>query len=546
MKRRQANAFSNSKKSLAKIQRKISVTQIALIVSLSLILAMAGLIINIHFQREKIDNNLQNISETIATSPILKENDVQNSNALAQESLLRYLDSLKKSLLDVDVISIVNKNNTRFYHTNHNLIGTEYDGEQPNFNDVSFYIVNTSGPSGLQRRAYSALYDNNGEHVGFIMVIILTENVNASLMPIIVTYSVITLIVIVVELLISSWISGNIKKSLLGYEPDTISAMYLIRDNILESLEEGVIAIDKNSNIIFANNSVVKILDKTNEQELIGQNLSNIKNGLVIKRALSGEERELNIHEQISEDIDVLIDRIPIKNGQETVGTIGILHNRAEYTKLMEDLSGTRYLVDSMRANNHDFTNKLHVILGLIQMQMYDNAISYIENITIVQRATISKIMNTINEPSIAALLIGKTSRASELNVKFILRESSYFSNSDISLPTEVLITIIGNLIENAFESMNEKEYSQYEQKQLLFGIYSKPNALLITVDDTGLGIKKENIGHIFENGFSTKGANRGTGLYQVKTMIDNLGGQITVETQENVGTSFSVSFTKG
>lgn len=546
MKRRQTNAFSNSKKSLAKIQRKISVTQIALIVSLSLILAMAGLIINIHFQREKIDNNLQNISETIATSPILKENDVQNSNALAQESLLRYLDSLKKSLLDVDVISIVNKNNTRFYHTNHNLIGTEYDGEQPNFNDVSFYIVNTSGPSGLQRRAYSALYDNNGEHVGFIMVIILTENVNASLMPIIVTYSVITLIVIVVELLISSWISGNIKKSLLGYEPDTISAMYLIRDNILESLEEGVIAIDKNSNIIFANNSVVKILDKTNEQELIGQNLSNIKNGLVIKRALIGEERELNIHEQISEDIDVLIDRIPIKNGQETVGTIGILHNRAEYTKLMEDLSGTRYLVDSMRANNHDFTNKLHVILGLIQMQMYDNAISYIENITIVQRATISKIMNTINEPSIAALLIGKTSRASELNVKFILRESSYFSNSDISLPTEVLITIIGNLIENAFESMNEKEYSQYEQKQLLFGIYSKPNALLITVDDTGLGIKKENIGHIFENGFSTKGANRGTGLYQVKTMIDNLGGQITVETQENVGTSFSVSFTKG
>ena len=546
MKRRQANAFSNSKKSLAKIQRKISVTQIVLIVSLSLILAMAGLIINIHFQREKIDNNLQNISETIATSPILKENDVQNSNVLAQESLLRYLDSLKKSLLDVDVISIVNKNNTRFYHTNHNLIGTEYDGEQPNFNDVSFYIVNTSGPSGLQRRAYSALYDNNGEYVGFIMVIILTENVNASLMPIIVTYSVITLIVIVVELLISSWISGNIKKSLLGYEPDTISAMYLIRDNILESLEEGVIAIDKNSNIIFANNSVVKILDKTNEQELIGQNLSNIKNGLVIKRALIGEERELNIHEQISEDIDVLIDRIPIKNGQETVGTIGILHNRAEYTKLMEDLSGTRYLVDSMRANNHDFTNKLHVILGLIQMQMYDNAISYIENITIVQRATISKIMNTINEPSIAALLIGKTSRASELNVKFILRESSYFSNSDISLPTEVLITIIGNLIENAFESMNEKEYSQYEQKQLLFGIYSKPNALLITVDDTGLGIKKENIGHIFENGFSTKGANRGTGLYQVKTMIDNLGGQITVETQENVGTSFSVSFTKG
>ena len=266
---------------------------------------------------------------------------------------------------------------------------------------------------------------------------------------------------------------------------------------------------------------------------------------MLISQALKGEEKELNIHEQNSDGIDVLIDRIPIKNDGETVGIIGILHNRAEYTKLMEDLSGTRYLVDSMRANNHDFTNKLHVILGLIQMEMYEQATSYIENITIVQRATISKIMNTINEPALAALLIGKTARASELNVKFTLRESSYYSNADLILPTEVLITVIGNLIENAFESMNEKENAVDTQKELVFGIYSKPNAVLITVDDTGLGISPENIKRIFENGYSTKGKNRGTGLYQVKTMVDNLGGQITVESQENVGTSFSVSFSK-
>ena len=92
---------------------------------------------------------------------------------------------------------------------------------------------------------------------------------------------------------------------------------------------------------------------------------------------------------------------------------------------------------------------------------------------------------------------------------------------------------------------MNEKENAVDTHKELLFGIYSKPIAVLITVDDTGLGISPENIKHIFENGFSTKGNNRGTGLYQVKTMVDNLGGQITVESQENFGTSFSVSFSK-
>ena len=144
---------------------------------------------------------------------------------------------------------------------------------------------------------------------------------------------------------------------------------------------------------------------------------------------LKSGEKEFNMQERNLGSADILIDRIPIKEDDTIIGAVGILHNRTEYTKLMEDLTGTRYLVDSMRANNHDFTNKLHVILGLIQMEMYDEAISYIENITIVQRSTISKIMKAINEPAIAALLIGKTARASELNVRFVLREGSFYSN---------------------------------------------------------------------------------------------------------------------
>ena len=322
--------------------------------------------------------------------------------------------------------------------------------------------------------------------------------------------------------------------------------MYLVRDNILESLKEGVIAVDKDGYILFTNESAVKMLDKeSTSNTFVGKNVSEIKNGHIVKNVLQSQEKEFNIHAQRMDGTDVIIDRIPIKYENEDVQTICILHDRAEYTKLMEDLSGTRYLVESMRANNHDFTNKLHVILGLIQMEMYDKATSYIENITLVQRASISKIMNSIDEPAIAALLIGKTARAAELNVKFTLREGTHFCKSDIYIPTEVLITIIGNLIENAFESMNEKEPDPDSPNQLIFGIFSKKDSVLITVDDTGKGIPPENVDHIFENGFSTKGENRGTGLYQVKSMVENLGGTINVESQENVGTAFFVYFSK-
>ena len=434
---------------------------------------------------------------------------------------------MRDTLENIDVISVVGSDYIRLYHSNHELINSTYDGTIPRFDDDSegYYATNDSGPSGTQRRAYAAIYDEEGNYVGFVMAIMLMQNIYKETWQTALIFILITIVAILMELLISTELSSTIKKSLMGYEPDVFSAMYRIRDNILESLDEGIIAIDNEGRVQFVNGAADMILNQ-------------IENGLGYR--IVGEKFD-NI--QLGSET-LLVERMPIKENEVTIGEVAILHDRAEYTKLMEDLTGTRYLVDSMRANNHDFTNKLHVIMGLIQMEMYEEAVSYIENITIVQRATISKIMNAVQEPSIAALLIGKIARASELNIKFVLREGCHYSNADMQLPSELLVTVIGNLIENAFEAMNEK--SGYEvQKELLFGIYSRPGAVLITTDDTGVGISEENLERIFENGFSTKGKGRGTGLYQAKEMVERYGGEITVESQEGIGSSFSISFTK-
>ena len=503
------------------IQQGFFRVQMILIISLALFLGIAGTLINIHFEKQKRDQNLRNVAEAIAQSPILTEQ--QNDTAILAE----YLDSLRDTLENIDVISVVGSDYVRLYHSNHELINSTYDGTIPRFDDDSegYYATNDSGPSGTQRRAYAAIYDEEGNYIGFVMAIMLMQNIYKETWQTALIFILITIVAILMELLISTELSSTIKKSLMGYEPDVFSAMYRIRDNILESLDEGIIAIDNEGRVQFVNGAADMILNQ-------------IENGLGYR--IVGEKFD-NI--QLGSET-LLVERMPIKENEVTIGEVAILHDRAEYTKLMEDLTGTRYLVDSMRANNHDFTNKLHVIMGLIQMEMYEEAVSYIENITIVQRATISKIMNAVQEPSVAALLIGKTARASELNIKFVLREGCHYSNADMQLPSELLVTVIGNLIENAFEAMNEK--SGYEvQKELLFGIYSRPGAVLITTDDTGVGISEENLERIFENGFSTKGEGRGTGLYQVKEMVERYGGEITVESQEGIGSSFSISFTK-
>lgn len=522
------------------IQNLFFRTQIILILTLALFLGVAGIIINIHFENQKRDQNLQNIAEAIAHSPILTDNRGNNPTVL-----LEYLDSLKETLDDIDVISVVGKDNIRLYHSNHSLIGTVYDGTLPDFDIESkeYYTADETGPSGTQRRAYGAVYDSNGEYIGFVMAIMLMENIHSETYQTLFIFALITLAAIFIELLISAELFEKIKKSLLGYEPDVFTAMYRMRDNILESLDEGIVAVDKEGFIQFANESAISMLDSAEiglGQNVVGQNINTVGDGKMLSHTIEKGEKDFNRN---LGNADILIDSIPIKEDDTVVGAVGILHNRAEYTKLIEDLAGTRYLVDSMRANNHDFTNKLHVILGLIQMEMYEQAISYIQNITMVQRETISKVMNAVSDPSVAALLIGKIARASELNIKFILREGCCYSSNDLNLPPDVLVTVIGNLLENAFEAMNEN--ADYDApKELLFGIYSKEDAVLITVDDTGSGISKRDMQHIFENGFSTKGSGRGTGLYQVKTMVECLGGKVTVESQVGVGTSFSVSFT--
>jgi sensor histidine kinase regulating citrate/malate metabolism len=104
---------------------------------------------------------------------------------------------------------------------------------------------------------------------------------------------------------------------------------------------------------------------------------------------------------------------------------------------------------------------------------------------------------------------------------------------------------VIGNLIDNAFDAMNEANGDYDKPKELLFGIYSKQGSLLITANDTGVGIKQENMEKVFLNGYSTKGEGRGTGLYQVKRMVENLGGEIAIESQFGTGTTVTVSLGK-
>ena len=411
------NSKNNDAGNLNNIRKQIQGTQLFLIISVTILLSLGGAFININSNNKLFNQNLQNTAELITRL-------YSFTSSYTQSELQDYMDSVVADLPDVDVVSIVDTNNNRLYHTNHELMNTKYDGTLPDFNkhNSNYYTESSIGPSGPQRRTYSAIYDDDGIYRGFIMTIRLQVSITMVTEKIIIMFLLVILASIFIEVSICRVLSIKIKREFLAFT---------------------------------------------------------------------------------------------------------------------EDFEGTKFLVDSMRANNHDFTNKLHVILGLIQIGQYEKAVSYIENISIIQRETISKVMNSIENPSLAALVVGKIARASECNVRFTIKEGTSYKNDDITVPSEALVTITGNLIDNALDAMNMD--SSNTDKELQFGAYTKDGELLIIVKDTGPGISKENLEKIFENGFSTKGTGRGIGLYHTKQLIESLGGKITVESQTGRGSCFMV-----
>jgi len=277
------------------------------------------------------------------------------------------------------------------------------------------------------------------------------------------------------------------------------------------------------------------------EKNPTGKQLEEIYPASKLGNLLKTGKKEFNVQMKSLKNDYVISDRMPITDKGKIIGAVAVFKNRTEVVKLAENLTGVKHLVESMRANNHDFINKLHVILGLIQMQKYDEAVEYIMNVSMVQKEIISGIIHNIEIPSVAALLIGKFARAAELGISFILDNKSSLKESDTNIPSDVFITVLGNLIENAMDSLNTTTPAN---KKISVSIKSG-NGIEITVSDNGSGIKKTNLKKIFKDGFSTKNNSRGTGLFVVKNLVKTYNGKITVTSEPNCETKFIVKFKK-
>lgn len=228
----------------------------------------------------------------------------------------------------------------------------------------------------------------------------------------------------------------------------------------------------------------------------------------------------------------LLVRIFPINVNDQRVGSLLMMTNQKEAHTLAEELTGIKSLVDSLRSQNHEYMNKLHSIAGLIQLNRSKEALTMIVDEISDEQEVMQFLKERISDYSILGILIGKRSRARELGVLFTIDDESYLSEVMTGFSSGDLVTILGNLIDNAMEACLLEQ-----EKEIVLLIEGNRDYLFIEIQDSGCGLPEE-ANKIFDYGFSMKRKEgRGIGLALIKQILDSNKGSITAYSPPESGT---------
>lgn len=498
-------------------------------------------------QRRDMDAIIKGTASYIASMP---EVGAMLENGYPSPVAKQDIDSLCANIPDLSVVVICDVNGLRFYHTDRLKSGETFvDGDEALIlQGAAPYITTGYGTKGPQRRAFHAVRGRGGEITGFVMASVFTARISARHRDILLVHIAIFVLMMLVSIPLTHAFIRFLRKSLMGYNPHELLNMYIRQDEVMNSIEEGLIATDTEGVILFSNLVARKLFSERDGDDapLMGRQLKELYPGTafydVINSGKAVHRRPCAIAGRT-----VLINEVPIQGkGKKTIqGMLTIIADRTDMLALSDELSGARNMLDTLRAFNHEFLNKLHVILGYLQTGEIEQAIQFIINSSLVSSQSIRETADRIRASRICALIIGKMMHAAELGIRLTLAHDSSCIESEL-IPTQyALITVIGNLLENAIEELNSPKNNDKDLREITLGIYCRPDCNIITCEDTGGGIKEELIPRIFEKGVSSKGENRGTGLFLIKQVTEEFGGHIAVETEPGEGACFTLTFTR-
>ncbi|MHC1683324.1 MAG: ATP-binding protein [Clostridiaceae bacterium] len=482
---------------------------------------------------KQLEDNLFNIAYSVSEDYLVKNYLINNSDEI-HENLYTEIENIRVKT-SVDFIVVMDMSGTRLTHPYKEKIGAKFEGgdEARVLTTGEQYASTSRGSLGNSLRVFVPIFENK-KQIGAVSVGSSIDIIYHEIYSKIDSFIPFVIVGLILGIFSAALLATNIKKAIFGLEPKEIAWILKEKEAILENVKEGILAVDDKGKLTLFNKEASQILGLSERD--IGISISDYTSESVINEVLKSGKPMENVEIKIRPGVTILCKYNPLKDKKEKViGAVINFRDLTEVKKMAEELTGIKKMAWSLRAQNHEFMNKLHTISGLIQLEEYDEAISFITK-TARRRDEISNILTEqIKNVSIAALLFAKYNKAEETRIKLKIDSDSNLTILPEYIREDELVSIIGNLLENSFDAI-KTDGTGY----VYFKISEADGLLKIEVKDNGPGISEDIFDTIYDLGTSTKLGQRGYGMYLVKKIIDEAHGEIAFE--NNNGASWSIS----
>ena len=505
---------------------------------LALVLVVTGVSVNWKIEQETRENLTQRLvllsRATAESDAVIHGLQGQNPAAAVQA----YAERLRTDT-QVDYITVMDMGGIRLSHPNPAQIGARFaGGDEADVFQGRSYVSEAQGTLGHSLRAFTPVREpGSGRQIGAVAVGLLVTGLDHTVLSVRKRVGLGVLIGFAAGMLGAMYVAGRIKRILLGMEPQEISTMLQQRNAMLHSVREGILGVNRDLVVTLVNEEALRLFALAGSQgELVGRNVEEVLPSSRLRGVVETGQSEYDQEGDIL-GLPILTNRVPIFVDGRISGAVATFRDKTQVNRLAEQLTGVRFYADALRAQTHEFMNKLHVILGLVRLEEYERLKTFITGVAGRYDDEVGFVVQRIKDPVVAGFLLARFAAAREQNILMHLdAEASLPSGADDTLSHD-LITVLGNLLENAVEAIGAGA-----QREIEVSLRPEGPRLHLSVVDSGPGLPEDLLGQTFTRGFSTKGENRGFGLWQAARTVEARGGHLVGSHREGGGAAFTAT----